>query len=277
MGSSTFLHSGISGEIPSLHRAIGQLAIAANDARSMQRSADDQSKYARLSGNPMKYSTLEHWKYEEARDGGSTWLMWVSSDKLQKLVAPRFSGLASVVYKTEDVMSKNINLPIRHSYRPKDYSWLENAPAVEASSSLLDYSIPGALKLGEAERLTSLIRSWYEAYLAQEHGLYRTHGTGRTCNTSEPMQLKSTSAKSGKRKQRESDKKMGSDNDDEEPPGRNKQPRVVSRSLYDRAQEFACPLSKGDVLLGMEARCRDWSSKNMDTVIRVDSQCLSGG
>lgn len=235
MDSTTFLPTETSETMPSLRRAIYPL------------SEDDEPRYTRISGNPMESSTLEHWKYEEARHSGSAWLMRLSSDVSQKQVVLRFSEVASVVHQFEDIMSENMSLPTRHSHRPKDYSRLEKAPAVEASSSFL------------------------EAFFAQEHGPYRTHGGRQRHKTSNIIQRTSTSTKTGKRKQSESDRKISSDNDDEETPERNKIPRLKLRNLKELVLEFACLICKGDIGLGSEARCRDWSSKSMDTVVRVCS------
>ena len=260
----------------SLRRATDQFATASDHAPTMQLSEDAGSKYAWVSGKPVEPSMLQRWIHEEARDSASPWLVRLLFDVPRHQVASRSSELGSLRRKAEDVISKNMSLPIPGSHTTKHYSSHEITHAIGSPPSLSDCSSRDDVKTSEAEILESLIQLLYRALFTQVYGSYRTHGSGQTYNTSGITRGKSTSAKTGKRKQRGPDKNRSSDNDDGESPEKKKQPRMTPRNLDDLAEEFACPLSKGDERLGMEARCRDWSSTSIDTVIRVRPQCLAG-
>ncbi len=217
---------------------------------------------------------LQRWTGEAVIDSPSLWLGLYDAPQISR--ALHVSELHSLSRMVDKCMSKNTSLPIRDCNTAKQYPSLEKTPAIKSPPTLPDSSTLHAVKGIEAERVGLSILLLYGLMSTSETCSYRTHGTERTTNQSKITQHKSTSAKTGKRKQTEQDKKATSDNDDEGAPERNKQPRTKTRSLANLVSEFACPLEKGDDRFGMEGRCRDFSSKSIDTVIRVCPQCLDG-
>lgn len=234
---------------------------------------DVGSKHDRVAGR-VECLMLQRWTGEATIDSPSLWLSLYDAPQISR--ALRVSELHSWLKMIDKCISKNTSLPIRDSNTTKQDPSLQKTPAIKPPPTLPDSSTLHAVKRIEAERVRLSILLLYGLIPTSETCSYRTHGTERTSNQSKITQHKSTSAKTGKRKQTEQDKKATSDNDDEGGPERNKQPRTKMRNLANLGSDFACPLEKGDDRFGQAACCRDFSSKDIDTVIRVCPQCLDG-